>query len=113
MARAKVGCVNLRRNTCVCCDYGLVYTAKSWEGHGHGTLLTDSGSSAERVFGSEGVTVLVYRVVGIQRLLPCCRTVSFVTVAVLDPVTGCAQECKSRDFVPKKNRREEERITPP
>ena len=87
--------------------------AKSWEGHGHGTLLTDSGSSAERVFGSEGVTVLVYRVVGIQRLLPCCRTVSFVTVAVLDPVTGCAQECKSRDFVPKKNRREEERITPP
>ena len=36
--------------------------AKSWEGHGHGTLLTDSGSSAERVFGSEGVTVLVYRV---------------------------------------------------
>jgi hypothetical protein len=48
------------------------------------------------------VTVLVYRVVGIQTrgCYPCCRTVSFVTVSVLDPVTGCAQECKSRDFVP-------------
>ena len=44
--------------------------AKGWEGHGHDTLLTDSSSSAERVLGSEGVTVLVYLVVGIPRLLP-------------------------------------------
>ena len=44
--------------------------AKSWEGHGHDTLLTDSSSSAERVLGSEGVTVPVYLVVGILRLLP-------------------------------------------
>ena len=66
--------------------------AKSWEGHGHDTLLTDSSSSAERVLGSEGVTVLVYLVVGIYRgCYPCCRTVLFVTVAVLDPVTACAQ----------------------
>ena len=56
------------------------------------TLLTDSSSSAERVLGSEGVTVLVYLVVGIYRgCYPCCRTVLFVTVAVLDPVTACAQ----------------------
>ena len=34
------------------------------------TLLTDSSSSAERVLGSEGVTVPVYLVVGILRLLP-------------------------------------------
>ena len=74
------------------------------------TMLTDSSSSAERVLGLEGVTVLVYR--GCYNCYPCCRTVSFVTVAVLDPVAACAQGCKIRDFVPQKNRREEELITP-
>jgi hypothetical protein len=56
----------------------------------HDMLLTDSSSSAERVLGSEGVTVLVYLLYSRYTEAVTHAAELFVTVAVLDPVTACA-----------------------